>query len=367
MTQRSQTNNPLHGVTLETIVHSLFEHYGWVELNKLINIRCFSNNPSVKSSLTFLRKTPWARVKVEDLYLVTQRNDQKKMFWELEGINTRPRPWEFYTAGELWTDEHTSEQMLSFHLNEEIDVSSRNGAFIDRSVEWIASHFSVGAGTKIADFGCGPGLYASRLARKQAEVTGIDFSERSIRYAQEAAAKEELSVRYVHQDYLEFKTDERFHLILMIMCDFCALSPAQRRKMLGTFHGMLEPGGSVLLDVYSLTAFEQREEAASYEVNLLDGFWSPNTYYGFLNTFRYEEEKVVLDKYTLLEADRTRTVYNWLQYFSPEDIEREFAEAGFGIASLYSDVAGAPYSAESGECAVVAQPTGGADITPAAP
>ncbi len=122
--------------------------------------------------------------------------------------------------------------MLTFHLNEEIDVSSRNAAFIDRSVEWIASHFNVGAGTKIADFGCGPGLYATRLAQRQAEVTGIDFSKRSIRYAKDVAIGEGLSIHYVNQNYLEFETDDRFHLILMIMCDFCALSPTQRKKML---------------------------------------------------------------------------------------------------------------------------------------
>jgi cyclopropane fatty-acyl-phospholipid synthase-like methyltransferase len=155
-----------------------------------------------------------------------------------------------------------------------------------------------------------------------------------------------------------FLSVERFHLVLMIFCDFCALSPAQRKKMLDTFHEILEPGGSVLLDVLSLTAFEQQKEGSVCEENLLDGFWSANKYYGFLDTFKYEEEKVVLDKYTILEADRARTVYNWLQYFSAEDIEREFAEAGFGIASLYSDVAGAPYSAESGEFAVVARAVG---------
>lgn len=69
-----QPNNPLHGITLEQIVNSLVDHYGWVELGKRINIRCFNSDPSVKSSLKFLRKTPWARKKVEDLYLVTQNN-----------------------------------------------------------------------------------------------------------------------------------------------------------------------------------------------------------------------------------------------------------------------------------------------------
>jgi 2-polyprenyl-3-methyl-5-hydroxy-6-metoxy-1,4-benzoquinol methylase len=240
------------------------------------------------------------------------------LFEELEKINTRPEPFEFYTASDLWTDEHTSKQMLSFHLNQEIDVSSRKAAFIDRSVEWINSHFNVGAGTKIADFGCGPGLYTSRLSRRQAEVTGIDFSKRSIQYAQEAAIREGLSIQYVNQDYLDFETNDRFHLILMIMCDFCALSARQRRKMLTKFHTLLEPGGYVLLDVYSMNAFEQREETAMYEANMLNGFWSPNKYYGFQNTFKYKTEKVVLDKYALFEADRTRTVYNWLQYFSPE-------------------------------------------------
>ncbi len=70
------------------------------------------------------------------------------MFEELEKINARPKPFEFYTASDLWTDEYTSKQMLSFHLNEEIDVSSRNAAFIDRSAEWLASHFNVGAETE---------------------------------------------------------------------------------------------------------------------------------------------------------------------------------------------------------------------------
>ena len=68
MTEK-QPNNPLHGKTLEMILIHLVDHYGWDELGERININCFINNPSIKSSLTFLRKTPWARQKVENLYL----------------------------------------------------------------------------------------------------------------------------------------------------------------------------------------------------------------------------------------------------------------------------------------------------------
>lgn len=64
-----QKNNPLHGIRLVDILEFLVERYGWEELGERINIRCFTNNPSVKSSLKFLRKTPWARAKVEELYL----------------------------------------------------------------------------------------------------------------------------------------------------------------------------------------------------------------------------------------------------------------------------------------------------------
>ena len=68
-----QAGNPLHGLTLEAIVTALAAHYGWEELGQRINIKCFTSEPSVASSLKFLRKTPWAREKVEGLYLFMLR------------------------------------------------------------------------------------------------------------------------------------------------------------------------------------------------------------------------------------------------------------------------------------------------------
>jgi uncharacterized protein (DUF2132 family) len=68
---KPQPNNPLHGVTLQKIVEQLVDYYGFDTLGELIKIRCFNNNPSIKSSLTFLRKTDWAKKQVEELYLKT--------------------------------------------------------------------------------------------------------------------------------------------------------------------------------------------------------------------------------------------------------------------------------------------------------
>jgi cyclopropane fatty-acyl-phospholipid synthase-like methyltransferase len=278
------------------------------------------------------------------------------IFEKLEAINHRPEPFERYTAADLWTDPHTSEQMLAYHLNTEINVSSRKGTFIDRSVEWICSQFNVGSGTRIADFGCGPGLYAIRLAQQGARITGIDFSVRSIKYAINTAKESGIPVNFVCQNYLEFETEDRFDLIIMIMCDYCALSPAQRQTMLEKFRNMLAPGGAVLLDVYSMEAFKQREEIVSYEENLLHGFWSAEKYYGFLNTFKYDRQALVLDKYTIVEPNRIRTVYNWLQHFSPESLKDEFRKAGFTDVALHGNVAGKVFDETAPEFAIVGKP-----------
>lgn len=80
-----QANNPLHGITLEAIVTKLQERYGWDGLAQRININCFKSDQSIKSSLTFLRKTPWAREKVESLYVATfekKRKPKSKSPWK---------------------------------------------------------------------------------------------------------------------------------------------------------------------------------------------------------------------------------------------------------------------------------------------
>jgi len=277
------------------------------------------------------------------------------MFNELKEINTRPKPYQFYTADELWTNEHTAQQMLQYHLNEEIDVSSRNKSFIEKSVKWIISHFNIDGNTKVMDFGCGPGLYTTRLAKYGAKVTGIDFSKNSIEFAKKVAGENNLNINYIIANYLEYETTEKFDLIIMIMCDFCALSPQQRKTVLAKFNSLLNPGGSILLDVYSLHAFDLKEESATYELNQLFGFWSPDEYYTFVNNFKYDKEKVMLDKYTIFEENRKRIVYNWLQYYSEKSLKNEFDENSFSIKEIYSDVAGKLFDPQSSEIAIVAQ------------
>jgi uncharacterized protein (DUF2132 family) len=75
--ENTQTNNPLHGLKLETIITDLVEYVGWEKMGEKISIKCFTTNPTVKSSLVFLRKTPWARKKVEVMYLYNLKRIEK--------------------------------------------------------------------------------------------------------------------------------------------------------------------------------------------------------------------------------------------------------------------------------------------------
>jgi SAM-dependent methyltransferase len=277
------------------------------------------------------------------------------MFTQLENINSKPKPFEIYSAEILWNDPYISKKMLAFHLNENVDLSSRKKIFIDKSIQWITSHFSISSSTKICDFGCGPGLYTLGLALNGASVTGVDFSQNSIEYARKTAAKNRVYIHYVLENYLQFETDEKYDLIIMIMCDFCALSPEQRRMLLQKFNHILKEDGSILFDVYSLNAFDKRDEIATYEYKQLDGFWSNEDYYGFLNTFKYSEDKVILDKYTIIEKTLTWEVYNWLQYFSLDSLATELHGCGFQISEILSDVTGSPYSEDSDEFAIIAR------------
>jgi len=82
---KSGNGDPLHGVTLKMIVTQLHEKYGWQELGRRINIKCFTNDPSISSSLKFLRRTPWARQKVEALYLDSKQSDINSDIWGGDG------------------------------------------------------------------------------------------------------------------------------------------------------------------------------------------------------------------------------------------------------------------------------------------
>ena len=127
---------------------------------------------------------------------------EQGLFQTLERINARPEPYSAYTTDALWTAPDISEMMLRYHLDGEIDLASRRTAFITSSAEWIRSTFELGSGRSVVDLGCGPGLYANRLARSVRRSPASTSPERSIDYARAEAQREGIEVELRDADYL---------------------------------------------------------------------------------------------------------------------------------------------------------------------
>ncbi len=291
------------------------------------------------------------------IYEGMKKNEEDRympLFEELREIVHRPEPHACYTTPELWNDPHISKQMLTLHLDPDQGLASRTGAQVDASARWIAEHFRLGPESRVCDFGCGPGLFTERFAQQGAHVTGIDLSERSIAYARKVNEEKKLGIDYVLQNYLETDLQGPFDLITLIFCDFCVLSPGQRQTLLRTFKKLLAPQGHLLLDVITGNFYEDFPEQQSWEWYEQGGFWAQGPHHVLKKSFRYEDQRLLLDKYVVLESGRRRESYNWLQCFELEDLRREFAEAGLRIVAHYADVAGNPAEPGAKELAVVA-------------
>ena len=279
------------------------------------------------------------------------------MFTQLERIVSKPRPFEHDTTYRLWTDSHLSKGMLEAHLDQSHDAASYRTDFISRGVTWMASHFGISEGTKVCDFGCGPGLWTTQFAETGATVTGVDFSERSLRYAREVAENRNLEINYVLQNYLQFCPQEEYDLITMIHGDFSVFSPTQTETMLDIFRNALSGSGKLVIEVNTPAYFRAAVEKTTYTYHPTGGYWSPGPNHLFASSFKYEQEMVACDKYTVYDNDRELELYVWIQCYDIDSLEVIFRQRGMRIEKWYSDTTGAPASHKSEMITIVASKT----------
>jgi len=267
----------------------------------------------------------------------------------------RPEPFSCYTTPEFWNDDHVSAQMLALHLDPLAEPASRPHEFVGRSVEWLVPTLGLEPGSKLLDLGCGPGLYANRIAAKGIEVVGLDVSVRSLAHARAVAAQASLPATFRSADYLTDDLGGPHDAAIMIYEDYCALSPDQRATLLARVAAVMRPGGLFLFDVTATPRFRSFRDGVVSAPDFMDGFWAPRPYHGTEETWTYAELHLVLHRYTVVDGRGTRQFWNWMHCLSPEQVEAELTATGWQLDGLFGDVAGAPYDAGADTFAVVAR------------
>lgn len=269
-------------------------------------------------------------------------------------LQERPAP---FTPGEplFWDDPHISAQMLKAHLDPGNDLASRRPETIQRSVNWVIATLGLEAGASVLDLGCGPGLYAARLAEQDLHVTGVDYSRRSIDYAMQYARQNNLDIQYRYQDYLTLEDEGQYDAALLIYGDFCPLSPAQRSRLLGNVRRALKPGGHFVLDV---TTRVHRQQHGSHNgwYAAETGFWKPGPHLVLEEGFDYPEQSIYLDQAIVIEGNDQVSVYRmWFQDFTRETITNELNNGDFALLSVWSNLYGTPYAADTEWIGIIAQ------------
>lgn len=259
-----------------------------------------------------------------------------KLFLHLQ----RPALWQ-RSSEPFWDDEHISKGLLEAHLDPNMDAASRRHSFIDNSVKWLTS--IIPAGSKILDLGCGPGLYTKRLSDAGYDVTGIDYSRRSIAYAKEHDAK----TKYICQDYLTMDYTEAFDAITLIYCDYAALIPDERKILLSKIHRALKPNGLFIFDVFTEQTFKGKKDCTFWSYHEKGGFWSDKPHLCLEASYYYLDNTVKVDKTIVITEDGLREYLIWDTVYTKHTLLNEVQPFGFQEDGIYDDVCGNPYTGEA--------------------
>lgn len=262
------------------------------------------------------------------------------MLSKLFSLLQKPSLWQS-SSEPFWDDEHISKGMLEAHLNPDWDAASRNHNFIDRSVEWLKS--IIPAGSKILDLGCGPGLYTKRLSDAGYDVTGIDYSRRSITYAKENDNK----TKYIYQNYLDIDYTEAFDAITLIYCDYAALNPNDRKMLLSKIHRALKPNGLFIFDVFTENKYKGKCDHTNWSYHENGGFWSNKPHLCLEAEYYFENNTVKVDKTVVITENSIREYLIWDTVFNKDTLLKEVIPFGFQIHSIYDDVCGSPYTGKA--------------------
>jgi SAM-dependent methyltransferase len=174
-------------------------------------------------------------------------------------------------------------------------------------------------------------------------VTGIDYSKRSIAYAKSQDTKTE----YIYKNYLMINYTDLFDAITLINCDYGALIPNERQMLLSKVYHALKPGGLFIFDVFSEKYFKDKEEERSWTIRETSGFWSPEPHVCLGAKYFYENNTVSVDQHIVITNENIHEYLTWDTAYTVQTLKNELSPFGLETIGVFDDACGSPYSSEA--------------------
>lgn len=253
----------------------------------------------------------------------------------------------------FWDDPHISEGLLAAHLDEGTEAASRPPAEIDAAVAWLAGLGLLAPRTRVLDLGCGPGLYAQRMAAIGCAVTGIDLSPRSIAYARDHARVAGLPITYRLESFLHLEDVGAFDVVMQVYGELSTFADATRDDLLARIHRALVLGGAFVFDV-STPHLRRRAGVRRDWSSAASGFWRPHPHLVLQAGYSYPGD-VWCDQYLVADADGVTAYRMWFRDYVPETLVPVLERAGFAVERITGSLTGQPYAPDSDWLSVIAR------------
>jgi SAM-dependent methyltransferase len=247
--------------------------------------------------------------------------------------------------------------MLNEHLTQEHDHASRRMSVIDRHVNWIDRVLLQGQRASVLDLGCGPGLYASRLATRGHSCTGIDYSPASIAYARKEAQRQRLSITYVEDDIRHANFGTGYSLAMLIYGELNIFRPAHAVDILRKILAALLPGGLLLLEPHTLAVVQRIGEANSSWFSAHSGLFSDRPHLGLTETSWHADSQTTTVRHFVVDAATGNVSLHaqTFQAYSDRAYRDLLASCGFDTIEFYASLEGGAVAQDNDLFAAVAR------------
>ena len=254
----------------------------------------------------------------------------------------------------FWDDPHISKSMLEAHLNPTHDAASRRPVTIDKEVEHLVSSGILKKGYRVLDLGCGPGLYASRLAARGIKVTGVDISERSLNYAIAQAKSKSLDIEYRLINFFDINYSGEFDAVVQTHGELGTFPDDKRDKLIEIINKALKPYGVLIFDVTSRNP-KAGESSQNHWYIAESGFWRPGRHLVLEQNFNYPENNIRVDQYIVADEKKISVYRTWIHDYTLDSLKSVLEKAGFETIHTWNDLAGTPYQKDGDWLAIVAR------------